>query len=56
MLEDPQTERSQGQRRKRGVKRADEVLVEPLCLFYLETYSLDGFELFGWEVYDEPDT
>lgn len=27
-----------------------EVLVEPLCFFYLKAYSLDGFEFFFGEV------
>lgn len=29
-----------------GVEGSDEVLVEPLCLFDLETYSLNGLEFF----------
>jgi hypothetical protein len=39
-----------------GVLSPDEVLVEPLCLLYLEADSLDRCELFVGKVYDEADT
>lgn len=50
MLKNEQAEISQVERRQVWVERTYEVLVEPLCLFYLEAYSLDGFELFLGEI------
>ena len=56
MLEYPETERPEGERRERRIKGPNKVLVEPLRLLYLETYSFDRFELFGGKVYDKADT
>ena len=50
MLKYEQTEISKVERRQVRVHRTYEVLVKPLCLFDLEAYSLDGFELFFREV------
>lgn len=50
MLEYEEAEISEIERRQVWVQRTDEVLVKPLCFFYLEAYSLDGFELFFREV------
>ena len=46
MLKNEETEVAQVQRWQPRVQRTDEVLVEPLCLLYLEAYPLYGFELF----------
>lgn len=46
MLKNEETEVAQVQRWQPRVQRTDEVLVEPLCLLYLEAYPLNGFELF----------
>lgn len=50
MLKYEQAEVPEVERRQVWVQRTYEVLVEPLCLFYLKAYSLDGFELFLGEV------
>lgn len=50
MLEDAQTEITEGERRKVWIERADEVFVEPLCFFDLEAYSLYGFQFFLWQI------
>ncbi len=50
MLKYEQTEISKVERRQVRVHRTYEVLVEPLCLFYLKADSFDGFELFSREV------
>ena len=46
MLKNEETEVAQVQRWQRWVQRTDEVLVEPLCLLYLEAYPLNGLKLF----------
>lgn len=56
MLEHEQGEAAQVHARQAGVQRAQEVFVEPLCLFDLKADALDGFELFTREVDDEADT
>lgn len=57
MLKYEQTKVSEVEGRQVWVQRAYEVLVEPLCLFYLKAYSLNGFELFlgkiDYEAYAE---
>lgn len=50
MLEYEQAEISEVERGQVWIQRTYEVFVEPLCLFYLKAYSLDGFELFFREV------
>ena len=56
MLEDAQTESAQVQGGKGGIKRPDEVFVEPLCLLDLEADPLDRLKLLGRQIDDEPDT
>lgn len=53
VLEDQEGESLQVQRREGGVEGSDEVFVEPLRLFDLEAYSLNGFELFLRKVDNE---
>ena len=50
MLKDEQAEISEVERRQIRVLRTYEVLVKPLCFFYLEAYSLDGAELLFGEI------
>lgn len=53
MLEDEEAKVSEVERRQVWVQRTYEILVEPLCLFDLKAYSLDGFKLFSGEIDDE---
>ena len=55
MLEDELAKFTQVQGGESGIQRADEVFVEPLCLLYLEAYSLCGIEFFLREIDDEAD-
>jgi hypothetical protein len=54
MGEDQVTKFTEVQRRESGIEWADEVFVEPLCLFDLEAYSLWGSEFFFGKVYYKP--
>lgn len=56
MLEDPQAKGPQGQRRQGGIKRTDEIFIEPLCFLDLEADSLDRGKLFWWKIDNETDT
>lgn len=50
MLKDAKTEISQIERRKFWVEGADEIFVEPLRLFDLKAYPLNGFEFLLGEI------
>ena len=54
MLKYEEAEVSEIERRQVWVQRTYEILVEPLCFFYLKAYPLDGFQLFFGEVDYEP--
>ena len=53
VLEYAKAKLSKIQRGKIWIQRADEIFVEPLCLFHLKAYPFDGIELFVREVDDE---
>ena len=50
MLKYEQAEISEIERRQVGVQGTYEVLVKPLCFFYLKANSLDGLELLFREI------
>lgn len=54
VLKDAQGKLAEFEGRQVWVEWPDKVLVKPLSLLNLETYSLNGFEFFPWEVYNEP--
>ena len=54
MLEDEQAEIFEVERRQVWVQGTYEILVEPLCFFYLKAYSLNGLELLFGEIDYEP--
>jgi hypothetical protein len=53
VLKEPKTETTEGHGGERGVERADEILVEPLCLFDLKTYSGHRREICFWQIDDK---
>lgn len=50
MLKDEQAEVFEIERRQVWIERTYEVLIEPLCFFYLKAYSLDRLELLSREI------
>jgi hypothetical protein len=53
VLKEPKTETTEGHGGKGGIEGADEILVEPLCFFDLETYSGYGREICFWQIDDK---
>jgi hypothetical protein len=56
MLENAESELPKTHRGEIWVQRPYKILVKPLGLFDLETYSLDRLQFFAWEVDDEANT
>lgn len=56
MLEDPKSERFQGQGGEGGIQRPDEVFVKPLRFLDLKTDPFDRLQLLTRQVYNESDT